>query len=193
MNLTARTDTKVRILLRGLYNVLSVFLEPKALKASSSKRQKATKAKTSKGATSTAAAKPTRRRKDLSLLPTVPLDVLYEVRGNFPTTSTQLRPLPQILRQLGPKDLLSLARTNKLWRKTVVNPETVFLWRDARGAYDAPEPPEGFTEEGWATLLFETACQVRSISRSEMDHFVDHTFPRRFVVRGALLRWTGYC
>lgn len=43
-----------------------------------------------------------------------------------------------------------------------MNPETEFLWRDARKAYQAPEPPEDFTEQRWAGLLFETTCQVCS-------------------------------
>lgn len=43
----------------------------------------------------------------------------------------------------------------------MVNPETLFLWRDARRAYNAPEPPEDFTEYRWMGLLFETICEVR--------------------------------
>jgi hypothetical protein len=66
----------------------------------------------------------------------------------------------QILGQLDSKDLLSLSRTNRLWRSTVISPETEFIWKDARKVYDAPEPAGGFTEDGWARLLFDGACEV---------------------------------
>ena len=67
----------------------------------------------------------------------------------------------QILGQLGSKDLLSISRIDKAWRRTVVGHDTEFLWENARKVYDAPEPAEGFTEEGWARLLFDGACEVR--------------------------------
>ena len=105
--------------------------------------------------------KPARRRKDLGILPTIPLDVLYEVRGLVSSMLLpQANPVEQILGQLGPKDLLSLSRTNRLWRRTVVSTGTKFLWKDARKIYDAPDPAEGFTEEGWARLLFDGVCEV---------------------------------
>ncbi|KAF6740993.1 hypothetical protein DFP72DRAFT_947828, partial [Ephemerocybe angulata] len=90
----------------------------------------------------TKAAKPKRRRKFLSLLPTMPLDILYE-----------------ILSRLAPKDLLNLSRTNKLFRSTMFGNRMLNVWRAARDAFDAPEPPDGWSEQKWAGLLFEKTCQ----------------------------------
>jgi hypothetical protein len=47
-----------------------------------------------------------------------------------------------------------------------VSSEAVFVWREARGGYDAPDPPEDFTEQKWARLLFDNACQVRCLQSS---------------------------
>ncbi|KAJ2935038.1 hypothetical protein H1R20_g2021, partial [Candolleomyces eurysporus] len=108
---------------------------------SSAKRQKiATNAKARKARTGDAA-KPTRRRKDLSLLPTMPLDILFEIFG-----------------QLSPKDLISLSRTNKLFRKTLLASNATTVWKAAREECNAPEPPRDFTEPRWAALLFLTSC-----------------------------------
>ncbi|KAJ3515974.1 hypothetical protein NMY22_g14314 [Coprinellus aureogranulatus] len=64
------------------------YEEVETRKTSTFKRQKTSKASTSskapsKGSGSKAATKPSRRRKDLSLLPTMPLDILYEVRATL--------------------------------------------------------------------------------------------------------------
>ncbi|TEB30899.1 hypothetical protein FA13DRAFT_1792030 [Coprinellus micaceus] len=112
------------------------YEEPNKRKSSGRKRRKTTEelAKVKSKAT----AIPVRRKKDLSLLPTMPLD---------------------ILRQLGPKDLLSLSRTDKLWRRAMVNPETVFFVERREEGLQSPEPPEDFTEHWWTGLLFETTCE----------------------------------
>lgn len=39
--------------------------------------------------------------------------------------------------------------------------DIVSVWKTAREAFDGPEPPEDWTEQKWAGLLFETTCQVR--------------------------------
>ncbi|KAF5317326.1 hypothetical protein D9611_003573 [Ephemerocybe angulata] len=118
------------------------FKVSKKRKVSSSKRQKASGNAAASSSKTKAAAKPRRRGKDLSLLPTMPLDILYE-----------------ILCQLTPKDLLNLSRTNKLFRSTMFGNQMLTVWRAARDAFDAPEPPDGWTEQKWAGLLFETTCQ----------------------------------
>ncbi|KAF6746736.1 hypothetical protein DFP72DRAFT_1076071 [Ephemerocybe angulata] len=118
------------------------FKASKKRKVSSSKRQKKSGNATASGSKAKAAAKPRRRGKDLSLLPTMPLDILYE-----------------ILSQLTPKDLLNLSRTNKLFRSTMFGNQMLTVWRAARDAFDAPEPPDGWSEQKWAGLLFEKTCQ----------------------------------
>ncbi|KAJ2935037.1 hypothetical protein H1R20_g2020, partial [Candolleomyces eurysporus] len=106
---------------------------------SSAKRQKT--ATNSAKARTGDAAKSARRRKDLSLLPTMPLDILYEIFG-----------------QLSPKDLISLSRTNKLFRKTLLASTATTVWKAAREECNAPEPPRDFTEPRWAALLFLNSC-----------------------------------
>ncbi|KAJ2918327.1 hypothetical protein MD484_g2079, partial [Candolleomyces efflorescens] len=78
----------------------------------------------------TTLAKPTRRRRDLSLLPTMPIDILFEILG-----------------QLSPKDLVNLSRINKLFRETLLARNTKTVWKTARERLNAPKPPRGFTEQ----------------------------------------------
>ncbi|RXW23703.1 hypothetical protein EST38_g2171 [Candolleomyces aberdarensis] len=102
------------------------------------KRQKTSKPKgTNKGTP----AKEGRRRKTLSLLPTMPLDVLFEIFSH-----------------LSPRDLLNLARTSKMLKKTMLDPETNIVWKTVRAVYGAPEPAIGFSEPKWAAILFESNC-----------------------------------
>jgi hypothetical protein len=70
--------------------------------------------------------------------------------------------LRQIFGQLSPKDLISLSRTNKLFRETLLASNATTVWKGSREEYDAPEPPRDFTEPQWAALLFLTSCRVRS-------------------------------
>ncbi|KAF8872479.1 hypothetical protein CPB84DRAFT_1799498 [Gymnopilus junonius] len=83
-----------------------------------------------------------RGKKSLSLLPTMPLDVLFEVFGN-----------------LSPKDIFNLAKTNKLFRQTLLSPSATTVWMAARQRFEAPDPPDDMTEVAWAALLFGTTCQ----------------------------------
>ncbi|KDR76602.1 hypothetical protein GALMADRAFT_247009 [Galerina marginata CBS 339.88] len=83
-----------------------------------------------------------RQEKNLSLLPTMPLDVLFE-----------------ILRRLNPMDIVNVARTSKIFRETLTSHGAVTVWKAARERRGAPEPPSDMTEPGWAALLFGNACQ----------------------------------
>ncbi|KAF6746721.1 hypothetical protein DFP72DRAFT_620029 [Ephemerocybe angulata] len=102
---------------------------------------------TSISANAKAKAKPPpkrRRGKDLSLLPTMPLDILFEILG-----------------QLSPRDLLILTRTNTLFRKTLLEKNAQCVWVSARGFHGVPEPPSDFSERRWAGLLYSNHCQVK--------------------------------
>ncbi|KAJ3534655.1 hypothetical protein NMY22_g6834 [Coprinellus aureogranulatus] len=109
-------------------------------KTSPTKRQRTTNAPSKARPTRT---NPRRGQKNLSLLPTMPLDILYEILG-----------------ALSPKDLLNLARTNKLWRKTILAENMKLVWAAARKLCGAPKPPENFSEAQWASLCFEKECQA---------------------------------
>ncbi|RXW23700.1 hypothetical protein EST38_g2173 [Candolleomyces aberdarensis] len=106
------------------------------------KRQKTEPPSKSKAANKGATAKGGRRRKTLSLLPTMPLDVLFE-----------------IFKHLFPKDLINLARTSTAFEKTMSDPRTSTVWIAARRVFDAPDPAKGFTEAQWGELLFGNTCE----------------------------------
>ncbi|KAF5317049.1 hypothetical protein D9611_003566 [Ephemerocybe angulata] len=113
------------------------------------KRQKVADTPTTSTSIANAKAKakppPKRRRgKDLSLLPTMPLDILFEILG-----------------QLSPRDLLILTRTNTLFRKTLLEKNAQCVWVSARGFHGVPEPPSDFSERRWAGLLYSNHCQVK--------------------------------
>ncbi|KZV73653.1 hypothetical protein PENSPDRAFT_626872 [Peniophora sp. CONT] len=98
------------------------------------KRVKTTKA-TTKPATKTRG-----KKGRLSVLPTLPLDLLYEIFAH-----------------LGPTDLISLARTSKAFRSVLLSRQSSFLWRevlDASVEEGYPPRPEDMTEPAWAGFFF---------------------------------------
>ncbi|KAG7087308.1 hypothetical protein E1B28_013285 [Marasmius oreades] len=83
------------------------------------------------------------RRGRLSLLPTMPLDILYMIFSYLP-----------------PKSLLALTQMNHVFRKTLLSPGTTFIWTGVRRSCKAPDPFPGMPEVNWARLLFgSTHCQ----------------------------------
>ncbi|KAF8872480.1 hypothetical protein CPB84DRAFT_1854453 [Gymnopilus junonius] len=81
-------------------------------------------------------------REGLELLPTLPLDVLFEIFGF-----------------LDPQDLVAWAQTNKFFRNNLLAPSTICIWKTARLRYDAPEPLKNISEIAWAISLFGDTCQ----------------------------------
>ncbi|KAK7024440.1 hypothetical protein VNI00_016291 [Paramarasmius palmivorus] len=89
---------------------------------------------------------PSQRKKaaKLSLLPTMPLDVLYVIFGYLP-----------------PKSLLALIRVNKAFRTTLLASNAVTIWASTRKSCKAPEPSPGLTEVEWSQVLFGNHyCQL---------------------------------
>ncbi|RPD66422.1 hypothetical protein L226DRAFT_479062 [Lentinus tigrinus ALCF2SS1-7] len=113
-----------------------------------------------------------RKRKSLSMLPDMPLDILYEV-------FTHLRPY----------DLLHLARTTKTLRKLLMTRSSSTIWRRAReNVPQLPECPKDMSEPAYANLLFDPhchfcltprtmkpmwACRVRCCKSCFKDQFVN--------------------
>ncbi|EEB89628.1 hypothetical protein MPER_12253 [Moniliophthora perniciosa FA553] len=88
-----------------------------------------------------------KRSAKLSLLPTMPLDVLYVDH--------------QIFGYLPPKSLLALIRVNRAFRETLLAPNTLSIWIATRKSCKAPDPLPGKTEVEWAQILFGNHyCQV---------------------------------
>ncbi|KAF9534026.1 hypothetical protein CPB83DRAFT_844980 [Crepidotus variabilis] len=79
----------------------------------------------------------------LSLLPTMPLDILVAV-FSF----------------LHPKDILSLARTTRTFRDVLMSRQATTVWKTAREGIGAPACPSLVSEPHWATLLSGHICQT---------------------------------
>ncbi|KAI0664676.1 hypothetical protein C8Q70DRAFT_938855 [Cubamyces menziesii] len=85
---------------------------------------------------------PKGRRRDLSRLVDMPLDILFEIFGH-----------------LHPHDLLQLSRTTKALRSVLMRPSAVTIWRNARrNVDDLPDCPDDLTEPAYANLLFDQHC-----------------------------------
>ncbi|KZV73677.1 hypothetical protein PENSPDRAFT_269058 [Peniophora sp. CONT] len=99
-----------------------------------------------------------KRKKSLSLLPTLPLDVLYEIFAH-----------------LDPRDLLRLARTTKSFRRVLMARSSGFVWREVLDAAVSvkedcyPPRPDDMPEPEWTALVFDkpwcTGCGGRTSSR----------------------------
>ncbi|KAG2147181.1 hypothetical protein BD769DRAFT_1346451 [Suillus cothurnatus] len=84
------------------------------------------------------------RKGGLSLLPTMSLDVLFEIFGF-----------------LKPLDLLSLARTSKAFRNLLMRKSNAFIWRASRSLIpNLPECPPDLSEPQYACLAFDPHCHV---------------------------------
>ncbi|EJF66113.1 hypothetical protein DICSQDRAFT_152111 [Dichomitus squalens LYAD-421 SS1] len=82
------------------------------------------------------------RRKSLSKLPDMPLDILYEVFSH-----------------LHPYDLLRLARTTKAFRRLLLSRSSITIWRESLASVPGlPECPPDLTEPSYTNLLFDPHC-----------------------------------
>ena len=61
---------------------------------------------------------------------------------------------------LSPKDVITLTRTSKILRETLLSRNATTVWKAALSREDVPECPSWMTEPAWASLLFEPVCQV---------------------------------
>ncbi|PBK72125.1 hypothetical protein ARMSODRAFT_953815 [Armillaria solidipes] len=96
----------------------------------------ATKQIKAKG-TETKRKKPGKKRRDLSLLPTMPLDILFTV-----------------CTMLSPRDLINLSRVDETFCRTLTANNVSFVWKAVREADGGIEPPRGIPEYRWVDLLF---------------------------------------
>ncbi|KAF4620383.1 hypothetical protein D9613_001206 [Agrocybe pediades] len=93
-----------------------------------------------------------KRKKSLSLLLTMPLDVLFEIFGH-----------------MHPRDLVSLARTSKIFKQTLLASDAVTVWMAARKRLGGPDCPPYMTEPAWTALIFGKPecihCGVRNVHK----------------------------
>ena len=99
-----------------------------------------------------------RKKGRLSVLPTLPLDVLFEVIllvVDIMRWFGRSR-LIQIFGHLGPADLLHLARTTKLFRNVLMSRQSAFLWKEVYDAVDERDNfacPEDMSLPKWINLV----------------------------------------
>ncbi|KAI8989719.1 hypothetical protein BD414DRAFT_459791 [Trametes punicea] len=85
---------------------------------------------------------PRGRRRLLSKLVDMPLDILFEIFGH-----------------LHPADLLHLSRTTKALRSVLMQRSAITIWRNARqNVEDLPDCPPDLSEPAYANLLFDQHC-----------------------------------
>ncbi|KAI0044437.1 hypothetical protein FA95DRAFT_1545043 [Auriscalpium vulgare] len=95
---------------------------------------------------------PRAKRGRLSVLPTLPLEILHEIFGHLP-----------------PDALIKLTRTSKAFRQFLLSRQSLFLWRDSYNLVpDAPPCPDDMSVRAWAHLLFGGAycytCGTKNVS-----------------------------
>jgi len=111
----------------------------------------------------------------LSALPTMPLDILFEV-CNICTSSRDISYicetwlLFQIFTHLHPSDLLSLCRVNKALRAMLLSRNSSFLWNACLRLCGSPVSPVDMSPPAWSHLLFGGAyCHVSNLLYSELS------------------------
>ncbi|KII94221.1 hypothetical protein PLICRDRAFT_171887 [Plicaturopsis crispa FD-325 SS-3] len=93
-------------------------------------------------ATGSPALHPSKPKGKLRLLPSLPLDILFEIFGH-----------------LLPLDILHLARTTKPFRSLLMRKSSISIWKAARRNVDGfPDCPKDLCEPAYAFLAFDTRC-----------------------------------
>ncbi|KAJ7492275.1 hypothetical protein FB451DRAFT_1078197 [Mycena latifolia] len=78
----------------------------------------------------------------LSLLPSLPLDVLFEIFGH-----------------LAPLDVLNMARATKDLRRVLMHRSAISIWKTSlRQVSGLPECPQEMSEPAWVNLVFSAHC-----------------------------------
>ncbi|KAK0455627.1 uncharacterized protein EV420DRAFT_1644412 [Desarmillaria tabescens] len=84
------------------------------------------------------------KRMNLSLLPTMPLDILFIICDI-----------------LSPQDLINLSRVDANFCRTLTANNVSFVWKAVREAAEGINPPRGIPESRWVDLLFGiSACDM---------------------------------
>ncbi|PCH40491.1 hypothetical protein WOLCODRAFT_150532 [Wolfiporia cocos MD-104 SS10] len=116
-----------------------------------------------------------------SFLSEMPLDILHLVSHQMlalgPFSNTILL---QILGLLSPRELLSLARTNRGFRQTLLADNARPIWKSARMRWPggSPDCPPDVSEARWADLLFGDAkCDMQGCKFEDVP--VNFTLRRR--------------
>ncbi|PBK72143.1 hypothetical protein ARMSODRAFT_1002352 [Armillaria solidipes] len=124
------------------------------VKSSRAKRMRRS-SKTATAAKGKNPAKPKRKQakkrgRDLSMLPTMPLDILFTICS-----------------MLNARDLINLSRVDANFCRTLTAQNVSFVWKTVRESEGGIEPPRGVPEYRWVDLLFGIAlcdfCPAKNV------------------------------
>ncbi|PBK72094.1 hypothetical protein ARMSODRAFT_932426 [Armillaria solidipes] len=104
-----------------------------------------------------------KRRRDLSLLPTMPLDIIFAICSI-----------------LTPRDLINLSRVDAKFCRTLTVNNVSFVWKAVREIEGGIEPPQDIPEYRWVDLLFGvSACDVCDTRHVRVDWMLRRRICRR--------------
>ncbi|KAK0466091.1 uncharacterized protein EV420DRAFT_1326502 [Desarmillaria tabescens] len=115
-----------------------------------------------------------KRRAKLSMLPTLPLDILFEIFGH-----------------LNPLDLLYLTRTTKEFRRVLTHRSSTTVWKSSLANVPGLPPcPEDMSHPAWSSLVFDHFCHECFASNIRNTAGVCRSFDPKTSMQKPVLFWT---
>ena len=123
-----------------------------------------------------------RKKGRLSILPSLPLDILYEVSDERSSSLNWAYVSRQILGHLPPHSLLRVAHVNKAFYRLLMSKKSRFLWIEVlKSVPDLPQCPEDLSEPAHVTILFGyPVCYVGRFSGTvtALAHLISAVIPK---------------
>ena len=105
-----------------------------------------------------------RKKAKLSMLPGMPVDVLYEVRRSLLHRTLTNTKTSQIFSLVHPKDLMRISWTAKVFNRFLTSKSSRHVWQASFSVIPKSEKPpicpSGMTEMRYANLLYGQYCMV---------------------------------
>ena len=120
-----------------------------------------------------------RKTAKLSMLPDMPIDILYEVRGFFCIRCFLTRRGSQIFSLVHPRDLMRISWTSKILNQFLTSKSSRHVWQASfegipEGEKPPPPCPPEITEMGYAKLMYGQCCTVcLSVFNALPDHLME--------------------
>jgi len=169
--------------------ICAFLVGPLAVSPSPPERRPAKRARTipAKASNHTRLSPPRKVRGRLSELPTMPMDILFEVcniRLVIFVTSEKKLAIVQIFSHLHPSDLLSVSRVNRAFRGVLLSRNSSCLWNACLRFCGAPPSPSDMAPPAWTHLLFGGAyCYVSGPLFNRTIHSQTQTSQSRVVAQ----------
>jgi len=105
-----------------------------------------------------------RKKAKLSMLPEMPVDILYEVRKCLSIALFLMRGRPQIFSLVHPRDLVRISWTAKVFNEFLTSKSSRHVWDASFSTIPKSEQPPAcpseMTEMAYANLLYGQCCMV---------------------------------